>query len=683
MKPKLIAIAMLCLLFSIHLFAQKKRKGDAINNRITCVYGDVKPDDFTPTAYAVDSSAEAVFLYDGGYSKFEGNVHGFFDIVFTAHERIRLMKKSTFDDLAKVEINLYTPGTSEDEQRVTDLQAATYNIENGAVTVTKLDKSSLFKEKSGNFTTMKFTFPNLKEGSIIEYTYTTNDPGRHGLRLPSWNFQGSYPRLWSDYEIVVPQFYDYVLFKKGFVPYAIDTVRISHDSYNIVENGNSATSSSEHITASANTIDHIWAMKNVPALKKESYITTLNDYKAAIDFQLSAIMYPDMPVQMIRRSWPEVCGELMKDEDFGAELTKPNNFFNDDVKATVGNAAGEEKAKRIYEYVRDNYNCTDYSSRWLSQPLRKTYQTKKGNVADLNLLLTAIYLNEGWQANPVLLSTIDHGKAYELYPAMDKFNYVICRLNLNDKTYLLDAADNKLGFNHLDPECNNGFARIIDPTMPVLINLSADSLKESNLTTAFLTNENDHSIVATISNTKGYAESLSLRNRIAKSGKTEFFKTIATAFPDNVKCANQSIDSLKLLDMPVKVSYDLKIENTGEDLYYFNPMLGDQQKNNPFSAAERSYPVNMPYCMDDTYVLNMEVPAGYVVDELPKSARVKLNDDEGIFEYIIAKSGDRIQLRARVKLNKATYEPDDYQTLRDFFAFIVKKEEEQIVFKKK
>lgn len=680
MKPKLTAIALLSLFFSIHLFAQKKRKGDAINNRVTCVYGDVKPEDFAPTAYAVDSSAEAVYLYDGGYSKFQGNVHGFFDVVLTVHERIRLMKKSTFEDLAKVEIHLYTGGTTEDEQKMTDLQAATYNIENGAVTVTKLDKGSLFKEKSSNYTTTKFTFPNLKEGSIIEYTYTINNPGLH---LPSWNFQGSYPRLWSDYEIVVPEFYDYMLFQKGFVPYEIDTVRVSHDNYNIIGDGNSATSASSHITASANTIDHVWAMKNVPALKKESYITTLDDYKSALDFQLSAIRYPDMPVKMIRRTWPDVCDELMKDEDFGAELTKPNNFFNDDVKAATGSATGEEKAKLIYEYVRDNYNCTDYSSRWLSQPLRKTYQTKKGNVADLNLLLTAIYLNEGWQANPVLLSTTDHGKAYELYPAMEKFNYAICRLMLGDKTYLLDAADNKLGFNRLDPECNNGFARIIDPALPVLINLSADSVKESSITTAFLTNENDHSIAATITSTKGYAESLSLRNRIAKSGKTEFFKTISTVFPDNVKCSNQSIDSLKLLDMPVKVSYDLKIENGGEDLYYFNPMLGEQEKDNPFSAAERYYPVDMPYCMDDTYVLNMEVPAGYEVDELPKSARVKLNEDEGIFEYIIAKSGDRIQLRARVKLNKATYEPDDYQTLRDFFAFIVKKEEEQIVFKKK
>ena len=86
--------------------------------------------------------------------------------------------------------------------------------------------------------------------------------------------------------------------------------------------------------------------------------------------------------------------------------------------------------------------------------------------------------------------------------------------------------------------------------------------------------------------------------------------------------------------------------------------------------------------MDEIYILNMQVPAGYQVDELPKQAKVTLNEDEGSFEYLIQQSGDRIQLRCRTKLNKANFEPDDYETLRNFFSFIVEKEGEQIVFKK-
>jgi len=78
----------------------------------------------------------------------------------------------------------------------------------------------------------------------------------------------------------------------------------------------------------------------------------------------------------------------------------------------------------------------------------------------------------------------------------------------------------------------------------------------------------------------------------------------------------------------------------------------------------------------------MEIPKGYKVDEMPKSARVKLNENDGMFEYLLANNGDAIQFRVRLTLNKANFGPEDYQSLRDFFGYVVKKEAEQIVFKK-
>jgi hypothetical protein len=134
--------------------------------------------------------------------------------------------------------------------------------------------------------------------------------------------------------------------------------------------------------------------------------------------------------------------------------------------------------------------------------------------------------------------------------------------------------------------------------------------------------------------------------------------------------------------MPVSVTYDVDFK-FDEDLIYFDPLIfADVPKENPFKSAQRNYPVEMPYCMDKTYVMNMEIPQGYKVDELPKPARVTLNDNEGMFEYLIQQSGDNIQLRCRTKLNKANFQPEDYETLRNFFSFVVEKEGEQIVFKK-
>jgi hypothetical protein len=39
-------------------------------------------------------------------------------------------------------------------------------------------------------------------------------------------------------------------------------------------------------------------------------------------------------------------------------------------------------------------------------------------------------------------------------------------------------------------------------------------------------------------------------------------------------------------------------------------------------------------------------------------------------------------MRVHLKLNKAFFAVEEYNTLRDFFSYVVKKESEQIVFKK-
>ncbi len=91
----------------------------------------------------------------------------------------------------------------------------------------------------------------------------------------------------------------------------------------------------------------------------------------------------------------------------------------------------------------------------------------------------------------------------------------------------------------------------------------------------------------------------------------------------------------------------------------------------------------MPYCIDDIYILDMEIPAGYKVEEIPKSAKVLFNEGEGFFEYLISKSENGVQLRSRIVMKRANFAADEYNSLRDFFGYVVKKHSEQIVLKKK
>jgi len=209
---------------------------------------------------------------------------------------------------------------------------------------------------------------------------------------------------------------------------------------------------------------------------------------------------------------------------------------------------------------------------------------------------------------------------------------------------------------------------------------SPDSLKEAKVTSVFIANDE----VGSYTTNLGYFESMDARDKIIKKGKDEFVKKIKTAYPSEMELKDIQIDSIENYDEPLHIKYTIDLKNLGsEDIVYFTPLMAEAYKDNYFKSAERRYPVEMPYTIDETYILNMEVPNGYVVDELPKSARVALNEGDGMFEYLIDQAGNTIRLKSRLQIKKATFMPEDYQGLRDFFDYVVKKHSEQIVFKKK
>src|SRR5690349_20488495 len=90
-------------------------------------FGDITSEDFKPEYYDVDSSADAVYLYDVGSAKHEGNRTGWFSAIYKVHKCIRLLYKKGFDDLATIKISLSK--WDDGYERFDKLQAVTYTIE--------------------------------------------------------------------------------------------------------------------------------------------------------------------------------------------------------------------------------------------------------------------------------------------------------------------------------------------------------------------------------------------------------------------------------------------------------------------------------------------------------------------------------------------------------------------------
>ena len=636
-------------------------------------FGKISPADFK-TIYRIDSTASAVIIADIGYSEITVNLKGWFSIQFKHFKRIHILKQDGYG-LANVEIPLYIEGNNEEELRT--FKAHTYNLENGKLVETKIDaRNAVYKTTiSKNHLAKKFTFPAVKEGSIIEYEYTINSD--FIFNLQPWEFQGDHPCLWSEYEVSIPEFFYYVFLQQGEI---VKTQQTRQENFRVADARSASSSKTDPFIASVT--DYRMVMKNIPVLKEEVYTSTLNNHKAKVEFQLKEIRQP-LPVQTYMESWEAFCLELLKDENFGAQLSKENSWLNDELKIALQNANSDgQKAKNIYQYIQENFTCTNYNKLYSDQPLKNILKNKSGSEAEINLLLVAMLRKAKLAADPVMLSTRSHGYIYAAYPIIDRFNYVICRVTIDNRAFYLDASRPTLGFGHLHWECYNGHARVINEEATP-IDFSPDSLIEKKITSSMLFTNEKGEIVGSMQQTPGYYESYFIRTQVKEKGLKEFLKEAERDFPSDIEVKNYRIDSLEKFDERVEVNCDVKVNLEKKDIIYFDPMLGEGFTENPFASAERTYPVEMPYTIDEIFVLRMDVPQGYELEELPKSTTV--NFDEGghsYLEYIVENSNRVISFRSRVKITRSYFLPHEYKALHDFFNLVVNKHSERIVFKK-
>lgn len=646
-------------------------------------FGKVSESDFNIKNMAVDTGASAIVLADVGSTQVKGNHKGSFSLEYKRLRRI-LIRKSSAYDYASVTIPLYAVGEGEEELK--DLKAVTYNYENGKVAETKLNtKTAVLKEKvNKNKILKKFAFANVREGSIIEYEYIISSDFLFNIQ--PWVFQQEIPVLWSQYTVSLPQFMNYISVPQGGLSYYWKDRKDKIGSYSVDVKRNAVYGGgmeSDRINISCGISDFRWVMKDVPAFNEEAYTSSPENYVAKLEFQLAGYLEPLEP-EKIMTTWEDMTKRLLKREDFGQQIEKSADWISPFVKNAVGAASTwEEKARKIYNYVRDQFTCTDHDQLFVQESLKKVAEKKAGGVAEINLLLTAMLRNAGLDAEPVILSTRENGFAYENYPILSRFNYVICLLKAEGKEWLLDAARPGMGFGKLHFDCYNGQARVVNE-VATPIKLKANQVIEKS-ESFFQVFSSKDSIVTQVRKLYGYYESLQARKKIGVEGNESFMKELKTQYGNDIAISDLKYDSLQNENVPLTVYYTLRSVNENADILYVNPVLGERFKQNPLKASERQYPVEMPYRINDTYNLVLQMPDGYVLDELPKSVTLKLeqNGNKVFFEYKISSSANYIMMQYRLFIDETIFFPAEYNGIREFFAKVVAKLDEQIVLKKK
>ena len=125
--------------------------------------------------------------------------------------------------------------------------------------------------------------------------------------------------------------------------------------------------------------------------------------------ELSMTQYPNKPLKPYSTDWNAVVKTIYDNDDFGAELNK-TGYFEDDLKAVIaGLTTQDEIILAILNYVKSTVKWNEYNGYSCDDGVKKAYKDKTGNVAEINLMLTAMLRTAGLKANPVLLSTRANG----------------------------------------------------------------------------------------------------------------------------------------------------------------------------------------------------------------------------------------------------------------------------------
>lgn len=664
-----------CIMISLLLCYGSLKAQRTVSN-----LGKITAQDFIlPASPCIDSSTGAVILADIGDLHFEGNTYGGFSWVFKQRTRIKIINQKAFE-IASLSIPFY----KSEYLKVYDLGASTYSLENGIVKEVVLPPADIYEKKlSRHLFEKKFTARAVKEGSIVEYTYTIKAAGED---IPDWQFQHThYPCLWSEFRVSIPKLIHYVFVKQGIHDFCVNEGEEGTEGYKVTlhKNDGDLAFRDHDLMVTDRTVNRRWAMKDIPPFAGGDYISAAANYIDKIEFQLSDF-YNGEENYSHNKTWLMATKALSQSAYFGKPLREDKSWLDDLLRSITTNLPDQlSKAKAIYYYVNNNFTCTNFCDYTITTTLQEFINGKRGTVGDINLLLTTMLLEEGISADPVLLSTRNFGFNSANYPLLSRFNYVICRTTINSKIYYLDASHTELGFGQLPGECYNGHARIISLLDSGSVYFYADSLKEKKITMVSINTNNQKEMEGSYQSIYGYLESYDTRKTIKASDKKNFFKTIQASYGSDLEMRNAEIDSLNKPEFPVKVHYDFNLKQTlGSPIIYLNPMFAGALHENPFPAGERKYPIEMSHATDELYTFTMEIPDGYTVDELPKSARIAYNGNEGLFEYLIARQENSIQLRCRIKLDRAQFPAEDYNSLRDFYAFIIKKQNEEIILKK-
>lgn len=626
-------------------------------------FENVSLDELKMDSYAPDKSAGAVVILDIGHSDFVTTDDGF-EVLFERQTRIKILNESGLR-WAEVQIPIYREGEIFEDIR--ELEAYTYNLENGQKTVQKLTKADSHDERINEFWVVrKFALPDVKPGAVIEYRYKIFSQYLFNLR--DWEFQWRIPVIYSSYRVKMIPFYEYSWLLQGASKF--------DEQKSYVDPG-----IERHFAGvTYSNMVHEYTMKNLPAFGDEEYISAYQDYVIKLDFQLAKVNSVEGVSREIMTTWPELVKNLLKATEFGKYVKKSEKAAEDLIDLSyLATLPPNARIDTIISIVKANFNWNGMNSKYAGKSVSELIKDKYGNSADINLLTVGLLNAAGIKAYPIILSTRQNGKIKADYPFVSFFNYVIIGIETEGNFQLADATEVALLNNRIPERCINGQGLLIRESTNnkvEWVGLECNIMTETSTFINISFNKDEYKAAFKISASEYDANNL---RKKYKDDKKEFLGR------DNIQNFSIADSSIRVEGILVRSKKcNIYFDASGKtsilnNKIYISPFFSEVITKNPLTQAKRTYPIDMIYPSRKAYIATINIPEGYEPDYLPEES--KISNDFFELTYQVLPMDKIVSVSFDFRFKKPVYAATDYALLKSYFQEIIKKGNEKIVLK--
>ena len=639
--------------------------------------GKVSKSEFSTTD--TDKEANAIVLFKDVSVKIDyiGN-----DFVQkrTIRKRILLLNDKAFD-YATIKGLLYQKGGKTEKVSV---KAYTLNLEGSKIVKTKLNRKDIFIKKMNKYwRKFSFTLPNIKAGSIIDIRYEISSP--FITKIDDIYYQEMVPIHQFHASISFPDFLKYKYVASRFFPVKLEEDTREHSiteqSYSVTREG------SQHINRQKYNIKINYndlKLSNIPAFKKEPYLSSIDNYIGKLTFELLGYEHSDGIFENFSKTWEGVASTIYFDSKFGSQLSK-KSFFKEDLETAIAGTTDEkQKIAKILALVKSKIKWNNFYAKYSERNIAYAYKNHTGNYADVNLTLTAMLKAAGFEADPVLISTVDNG--ISIFPTLDGYNAVISAVKVRDTTYLLDATDKYSYLDVLPTRDLNWTGRLIKKegkSQEISLYPTSNSLVHKKLVVNM---NNDAEFTGYFVEIFFNNYAMRYRHKYDGLNDEKLEKEIEEKYDNEIEIEKIRISHLNKLNKSLKISSKLSFDSQAEQVgnkIIFSPLLFLKQKENIFKSDKRNYPIFFSFPRLDIYETNIIIPAGYKIEKLPEKLTYEMPDNMGTYVYTSELKGNKIVTKVITSINYSLIPNTQYKAVKDFFNQIVLKEDEKIVLIKK